>query len=104
MLDMRTARADAVDEDQGREGMEWGGTLMIDYQDIFGKQLQRAMDIRGVGVRELSKLSLVPERTIYHYKSGEKPPTFQNLVAIGKVLHVSLDWLCGMRVKEDGNG
>lgn len=76
---------------------------MIDYQDIFGRQLKRAMEIRGVGVKELSKMSMVPERTLYHYKAGEKPPTYQNLVAIGKALHVSLDWLCGMRVKEDGN-
>lgn len=74
---------------------------MIDYQAIFGRQLKRAMEIRGVGVRELSKLAMVPERTIFYYKAGEKPPTFQNLVAIGKALHVSLDWLCGMRVKED---
>lgn len=74
---------------------------MIDYQAIFGRQLKRAMEIRKVGVRELSKMAMVPERTIFYYKAGEKPPTFQNLVAIGKALHVSLDWLCGMRVKED---
>lgn len=77
---------------------------MIDHQEIFGQRLRRAMEVRKVTVQDLSRLSMVPERTLYHYKAGEKPPTFQNLVAIGKAMHVSLDWLCGMRVKEDGNG
>lgn len=74
---------------------------MLDYQEIFGQRLRQAMKIREVSVKDLSELSMVPERTLYHYKSGEKPPTYHNLVSIGKALHVSLDWLCGMRVKEE---
>ena len=73
---------------------------MLDYQEIFGQRLRQAMKVREVSVKDLSELSMVPERTLYHYKAGEKPPTYHNLVSIGKALHVSLDWLCGMRVKE----
>lgn len=76
---------------------------MLDYQVIFGRQLKRAMEIRGVGVKELSKMAGVPEKSVYFYRKGDRPPTYKNLVSIGKALHVSLDWLCGMRVKEDEN-
>lgn len=74
---------------------------MLDYQDIFGQRLQYAMKKRGVTVKELSKMAGVPEKSVYFYRNGDRPPTYKNLVSIGKALHVSLDWLCGMRVKEE---
>lgn len=74
---------------------------MLDYQDIFGQRLQYAMKKRGVTVKELSKMAGVPEKSVYFYRKGDRPPTYKNLVSIGKALHVSLDWLCGMRVKEE---
>lgn len=76
---------------------------MIDYLGIFGQRLRYVLTKRDVTIKELSKLTGVPEHTLYLYRTSERPPTFDNLVAIGKALHISLDWLCGMRVKEDGN-
>jgi len=76
---------------------------MLDYQDIFGQRLQYAMKKRGVTVKELSQKSGVGLKSIYGYTNGDKGPSLVKLVAIGKALHVSLDWLCGMRVKEDEN-
>lgn len=76
---------------------------MIDYQEIYGRQLTRAMEIREVDVKELHRRTGIPEKTLYFYRRGERVPSFLKLVSIGKALHVSLDWLCGMRVKEDGN-
>ena len=76
---------------------------MLNYQDIFGRRLQYAMKKRGVTVKELSQRSGVGLKSIYGYTNGDKGPSLVKLVAIGKALHVSLDWLCGMRVKEDGN-
>lgn len=74
---------------------------MIDYLDIFGQRLTRAMEKREVSVKELSKIAGVPEKSVYFYRNGDRPPTYKNLVSIGKALHVSLDWLCGMRVKDE---
>lgn len=73
---------------------------MLDYQEIFGQRLTRAMEKREVSVKELSKMAGVPLKSVYSYRAGDRPPTYHNLVSIGKALHVSLDWLCGMRVKE----
>lgn len=80
-----------------------GGMPMIDYQDIFGRQLKRAMEIREVDIKEVSKRTGIPAKTLYFYWRGDRAPSYHNLIAIGKALHVSLDWLCGMRVKEDEN-
>ena len=73
---------------------------MIDYQEVFGKRLDRALEIRDVDIKGLHKLTGIPASMLYSYRRGDKPPTYHNLVTIGKALHVSLDWLCGMRIKE----
>ena len=74
---------------------------MIDYLGIFGQRLRYILTKRDVTIKELSAMTGVPEHTLYLYRTSERPPTFDNLVSIGKALHVSLDWLCGMRVKEE---
>lgn len=74
---------------------------MIDYQEIFGRRLKKAMEVRELKVRELGKLTGIKIKTLYSYGRGERPPSYHNLVAIGKALHVSLDWLCGMKLKEE---
>lgn len=74
---------------------------MIDYQEIFGRRLKRALEIREVDVKELNRRTGIPAKTLYFYGRGERAPSYHNLVAIGKALHVSLDWLCGMRLREE---
>ena len=64
---------------------------MIDYQDIFGRQLKRAMEIREVDIKEVSKRTGIPAKTLYFYWCGDRAPSYHNLVAIGKALHVTLD-------------
>ena len=73
---------------------------MLDYQQIFGQRLTRALEIREIDINGLHEKTGINKKTLYTYRAGERPPSYHNLVAIGKTLHVSLDWMCGMRVKE----
>lgn len=77
---------------------------MTDHEEIFGRRLQRAMEVREVDIGKLSRMTGISNKTLYGYSYGNKSPSFRKLVKIGKALHVSLDWLCGMRVKEGQNG
>ena len=45
----------------------------------------------------------INNKTLYGYSDGHQAPSMMKLVKIGKALNVSLDWLCGMRVKEGGD-
>ena len=87
----------------GLRGLGTGGTGMIDYQNEFSRRLRYAMKKREVTIQELSEMSAVSIGSLSTYCNGTRMPLLMSAIAIGKALHVSLDWLCGMRVKEDGN-
>lgn len=76
---------------------------MINYQEIFSQRLGYALEKRDVCIKELSMRTGIRQKTIYGYLVGGAAPRYDCLIAIAKALHLSLDWLCGMRVKEDGN-
>ena len=76
---------------------------MVNHQDIFSRRFAYALEKRGIDIAGLAQKTGLARKTLYAYRLGDRIPTFDNLVLIGKTLHVSLDWLCGMRVKEDGN-
>ena len=76
---------------------------MVNHQDIFRKRFGYALEKREVDIKELAEKTGLARKTLYAYRLGDRIPTFDNLITIGKALNISLDWLCGMRVKEDGN-
>lgn len=74
---------------------------MIDYQNEFSRRLRYAMKKREVTIQELSEMSAVSIGSLSTYCNGTRMPLLMSAIAIGKALHISLDWLCGMRVKEE---
>ena len=69
----------------------------------FAKRMNYAMKKREVDIPELCRRTGINNKTLYGYSDGHQAPSMMKLVKIGKALNVSLDWLCGMRVKEGGD-
>ncbi|MBR6705288.1 MAG: helix-turn-helix domain-containing protein [Clostridia bacterium] len=72
----------------------------MNHFDIFSERLAYALEKREVGVEELSKRTGIGKKTLYGYLIGDRLPRYESLISIARTLHISLDWLCGMRVKE----
>ena len=61
----------------------------------FGIELQRAMKAKGYTYTTLGKASGVNKSVIFGWANGSQPRTIENLMAIAKVLDVTLDELFG---------
>lgn len=72
----------------------------MNHFDIFSERLAYALEKRGVSVKELSKRTGIGQKTLYGYLIGDRLPKYESLISVAKALRLSLDWLCGMRVKE----
>ena len=53
--------------------------------------IQKYLDKRDMTVYRLSKITGIPNNTLYQYKNQDVEPSFKNMVKIADALDVSLD-------------
>jgi ribosome-binding protein aMBF1 (putative translation factor) len=71
------------------------------FSEHVGQRLRMAMAFRDMGSKELSQRCRVPRQTVWRYRKGEVGQQFEPLVAMAKVLNVSLDYLAfGGEIRE----
>jgi transcriptional regulator with XRE-family HTH domain len=71
--------------------------------DSVAKRLERARLARGYSLKELSKLSKVPESTLSSVKTGHRQGgnlTLNTARKLAVALGISVDWLCGLWVDD----
>lgn len=77
----------------------------VDY--IFSQRLREARERQGLTAAELSRQSDVAVQSLSCYEStspkNRKEPKIGSAVKLAKALNVSLDWLCGMDLEQNGN-
>lgn len=61
----------------------------------FTKSLRRILDDRKLTVAQISRLSGVPAKTIYHWLSGQQPHKIDHLFRICDALNISIEELYG---------
>ena len=62
------------------------------------KNLRRLLAEKGLTVSQLSVLSEVPAKTIYHWTSGQKPRNIEQLLKVCKVLETTIEALFGFEI------
>lgn len=63
----------------------------------FAQRLEEIMVERQLYPRDVQRLTGVHRQNIYQYIQGVKQPTAFNVKRIAKGLHVSADWLLGIK-------
>lgn len=63
------------------------------------KSLRRILDDRKITVAQISRLSGVPAKTIYHWLSGQQPRKIEHLFRICDTLNISIEELYGRQKK-----
>ena len=63
----------------------------------YGERLTLAMLKRKMSIQELSKATGISASTIISYRKDKRKPTLEPAILISKALHVSMDWMCGLR-------
>lgn len=53
--------------------------------------IQKYLDKRNMTVYRLSKITGIPNNTLYQYKNQDVEPSFRNMVKIADALDISLD-------------
>ncbi|WP_373997675.1 helix-turn-helix domain-containing protein [Bdellovibrio bacteriovorus] len=64
------------------------------------QSLRRILDDRKLTVAQLSRLSGVPAKTIYHWLAGQQPRKIEHLFRISDILNLSIEELYGRGKKE----
>lgn len=67
----------------------------------FKENLKRAIEFRGITQREFAERVGLTEQSVCRYLNGSRDVKLKNAVKMANELNVSLDWLCGNRVRED---
>lgn len=62
---------------------------------MYGKRIRQARKEKGLTQRQLAEKVYVHQNMISAYECGTIIPPFTTVIAIAKVLNVSLDWLAG---------
>ena len=64
-----------------------------------GQNMKRIMQKRGLTVRDVQEyLGLATSQSIYHWFEGHNLPSLDNLYALSKLFHVTMDeMICGNR-------
>lgn len=72
---------------------------------LFKKRLKEAREKAGLRQNELADISGVTNVTVSAYESTDGKrgmnPSLSNVEALAKALHVSLDWLCGIKTNNN---
>ena len=76
----------------------------MDVQEVFAQRLRMLRNQKGMTQKELAEIIGTTPATISAYESsreGKKiSPALENLVAVARVLNVSIDYLCGNDVQK----
>ncbi len=62
---------------------------------IFRKRLLEAREMRKLTQAQLAEKAGLPAAAISHFETGERKPSFENLVKLAEALSVSADYLLG---------
>lgn len=68
--------------------------------ESFSERLNRLLEVRGMSVADLSRLTNIPEVSLYHYKQGLYLPKQRRTEAIANALRVTPGYLIA---GEDGD-
>jgi transcriptional regulator with XRE-family HTH domain len=61
----------------------------------FGDRLVAAREARGLNQTDLARLSGLQPAAIGHFEHNRRKPSFANIRALAKALHVTADYLLG---------
>ena len=73
----------------------------VDPPSEFGKRLAALRLAKGLTQTQLAEAISSTQRTVSYYETTAEYPTVQALLAIAKVLHVSLDELVGLKPSKE---
>lgn len=62
---------------------------------IFGDNIKRLRKNKGLKQQELAEILGIKRNTYSDWENGKTEPSFENLVKLGDLFDVSLDWLFG---------
>lgn len=81
------------------------GYVVSNEEDIgqeFGDRLVAAREARGLNQTDLAKLAGLQPAAIGHFERNRRKPSFANIRALAKALHVTADYLLGRAVNMEG--
>ena len=61
--------------------------------ETFAERFNRLLELRQMSVSDLSRMTGIPEASLYHYKQGMYLPKQKRTEAIANALHVSPGYL-----------
>ena len=64
---------------------------------LFRDRLREARKLQGFTQEDVGKGALMSRRAVQHFESGERRPSLENLRRLCLALHVSADWLLGLK-------
>lgn len=62
---------------------------------MYGKRIRQARKEKGLTQKQLADKVYIHQNMISAYERGTIVPPFTTVIAIAKVLEVSLDWIAG---------
>lgn len=68
----------------------------------FGERLRHARELREINQTELGALTGLQPSAIGHFEKSRRKPSFSNIRALAKALHVTSDFLLGRTDKIEG--
>lgn len=74
----------------------------MENEEQFGDRLSKAREARGMNQTELAKASGLQPAAIGHFEHNRRKPSFANVRALAKALHVSADYLLGRAPNMEG--
>lgn len=67
------------------------------YAETFRSRMESKRLDMWMSQQGASELAGISKNLWYQYESGNRLPSFKNLIKISKCLNVSIDWLIGRR-------
>ena len=72
--------------------------------EIFRKRLVDAREMRKLTQAELAAKAKLPAGAISHFETGQRRPSFENLLKLADALSVTVDYLLGRKLEPEGAG
>lgn len=73
----------------------------FDYGNTFGERLRLALICSGTSMKSLGEQIGITTSAVSAFVNGRADPSLKTAIDICKALHISLDWLAG--IKEHSN-
>lgn len=67
----------------------------------FGKRIRMIRQNSGYTQKEFCSLLGIPQSTLSAYETDRMQPTVDSLINIATKFNVSMDWLCGIKIKKE---